>query len=282
VTEVGLRPLRLDRLSDARVVADPYPHVVVENALDHLDLLNADFPPREQFGPTIRMDGDLTSGDPSYENLISQSPAYGALHQQIYSPEFVRAFLELFRGPIEQAHRNNELLADPFRLGTVSEPVERRISGQSFVGGGEPFLYARFDVGYGAAGYGVHNGGRGIHVDNPPRLISILVFLNTPPSMVGGVHRLYGLRRNRPVLRKEYRPAAGLLIASLQSNRAFHDVEPIASIAGERRAFYMAVSCSNPIWKKEAHGELNALGQNRFDPAPSSTLASRLRRLLPF
>jgi hypothetical protein len=45
MTEVGLRPLRLDRLSDARVVADPYPHVVVENALDHLDLLNADFPP---------------------------------------------------------------------------------------------------------------------------------------------------------------------------------------------------------------------------------------------
>jgi hypothetical protein len=100
--------------------------------------------------------------------------------------------------------------------------------------------------------------------------------------MVGGVHRLYGLRRNRPVLRKENRPAAGLLIASLQSNRAFHDVEPIASIAGGRRAFYMAVSYSIPIWKKEAHRELNALSQNRFDPAPSSTLAGRLRRLLPF
>jgi hypothetical protein len=48
-----------------------------------LDLLNADFPSRDEFGPTIRMDGDLTSGDPAYETLISQSPAYGALHQQI-------------------------------------------------------------------------------------------------------------------------------------------------------------------------------------------------------
>jgi hypothetical protein len=139
VTEVDLRPLRLDRLSDARVVNNPYPRVVVENALDHLDLLNADFPPREQFGPTIRMDGDLTSGDPAYENLISQSPAYCALHRQVYSPEFVMAFLELFRGPIERAHRNNELLADPFKLRTVSEPVERRISGQSFVGAATPF-----------------------------------------------------------------------------------------------------------------------------------------------
>jgi hypothetical protein len=51
VTEVGLRPLRLDRLSDARVVNNPYPHVVVENALDHLDPLNADFPPREAVDP---------------------------------------------------------------------------------------------------------------------------------------------------------------------------------------------------------------------------------------
>ena len=63
-TTARLRPLRLDRLSNTRVVHDPYPHVVVENALDQLDLLNADFPSREQFGPTIRMDGDLTSGDP--------------------------------------------------------------------------------------------------------------------------------------------------------------------------------------------------------------------------
>ena len=211
-----------------------------------------------------------------------RSTAYAALHQQIYAPEFVKAFLELFRGPIERAHRNKELLADPFRLRTVSEPVERRISGQSFVGGGEPFLYARFDVGYGVAGYGVHNGGRGIHVDNPPRLVSILTFLNTPQAMVGGVHRLYGLRRNKPVLRKKWRPAAGLLIASLQSNRAFHDVEPIASIVGERRAFYMAVSCSIPIWRKETHSELNALSQNRFDPAPGASFTGALRRLLPF
>jgi hypothetical protein len=39
------------------------------------------------------MDGDLTSGDPAYETLISQSPAYGALHQQIYSPEFVMQWI---------------------------------------------------------------------------------------------------------------------------------------------------------------------------------------------
>jgi hypothetical protein len=184
LTPVDLRPLRFDRLSGARVLDDPYPHVIVEDALDQLGELNADFPSKERFGPTIRMDGDLTSGDSAYESLIAQSSAYGALHRQIYSPEFMKTFLELFRAPIERAYRNNELVADPFELKTVSDPVERRISGQSFVGGAEPFLYARFDIGYGVAGYGVHNGGRGIHVDNLPRLISVLVFLNTPQSMM--------------------------------------------------------------------------------------------------
>ncbi len=46
-TTARVRPLRLDRLSNTRVVHDPYPHVVVENALDQLDLLNADFPSRD-------------------------------------------------------------------------------------------------------------------------------------------------------------------------------------------------------------------------------------------
>jgi hypothetical protein len=128
---------------------------------------------------------------------------------------------------------------------------------------------------------GVNTGGRGIHVDNLPRLISILIFLNTPELMVGGTHRLYALRRGKPVLAKVYHPVSGLLIASLQSNRAFHDVEPISSIHGERRAFYMAVSCSEPIWKKGVHSKLSALSKNRYDPPPSGIL-SKILRLFSF
>jgi hypothetical protein len=160
----------------------------------------------------------------------------------------------------------------------VAEPVEKRISGYSFVGGSKPFLYPRFDIGYGGIGYGLNNGGRGIHIDNLPRLIPIMVFLNTPRGMVGGAHRLYRLRKNKPELSKVYQPKAGLLIASLQSNRAFHDVEPITAIDGERRALYIAVSCSKPIWKKEAHRELSALSKNRYDPIPASPWFERFRR----
>jgi len=271
--------LRLDQLARERGIDDPYPHVVLKDALDQVRDLNAEFPSKDRFGPTIRMDGDLTAGDPGYEELISQPSAYVTLHQQVYSTEFIRVLLELFRCHIQRAYENGQLVANPFALKIIPEPMEKRVGGRSFVGGADPFLYPRFDIGYGGVGYGLHNGGRGIHVDNLPRLISILVFLNTPQSMVGGTHRLYGLRRSKPVLKKVYHPISGLLIASLQSNRAFHDVEPIEKIDGERRAFYMAVSCSEPIWKKEVHRKLSALNKNRYDPPPPPRIVSRLQRL---
>ncbi len=112
-------------------------------------------------------------------------------------------------------------------------------------------------------------------MDNLPRLISVLVFLNTPQAMIGGNHRLYGLRRGKPFVEKVYQPTEGLLVASLQSNRAFHDVEPVSQIIGERRAFYMAISCSKPIWKKEVNRKLNAINKNRYDP-PARRPASLL------
>ena len=77
--------LRLDELARQPLLDDPYPHVVFENALTEIDGFNAEFPTKDQFGPTIRMDGDLTAGDPGYEELISQSSLYGALDRQVYS-----------------------------------------------------------------------------------------------------------------------------------------------------------------------------------------------------
>jgi hypothetical protein len=195
--------LRLSQLGRQKVIDEPYPHVAFENALDEIHGLNVDFPSRDGFGPTIRMDGDLTAGDPGYGALILKSPAYAALHRQVYSTEFISTFLELFRLPLQHAYKTGQLLADPFTLKVVPEPIEKRVTGQFVAGEAGPFLYPRFDIGYGAVGYGRHNGGGGVHVDNLPRLISILVFLNTPRAMVGGTHRLYGLRRNEPVLKKE-------------------------------------------------------------------------------
>ena len=97
--------------------------------------------------------------------------------------------------------------------------------------------------------------------------------------MTGGVHRLYGFHEGKLIPKKIYRPIAGLLVASLQSNRAFHDVDPIVSIDGERRAFYIAISCSGPMGK-ETNKDLSALSKNRYDPPPIGNQRKWRRRLL--
>ncbi|HJX25962.1 MAG TPA: hypothetical protein VJ252_07375, partial [Chthoniobacterales bacterium] len=58
----------------------------------------------------------------------------------------------------------------------------------------------------------------------------------------------------------------------------FHDVEPIERIVGERRAFYMAVSCSEPIWKRKFI-EMSVLNKNRYDAPHRSNIMSQLQRL---
>src|SRR5436190_7350916 len=145
--------LRFDRLSRESVIGDPYPHLAVQDALDSVPSLNLEFPAKERFGPTIRMDGDLTAGDAEYEELLSQSTPFRQLHQQVYSAEFINAFLETFRPQLQQAYDSGQLLANPFALEIVAQPVEKRVSGRSFVGGASvgkrgPFLYPRFDIGY--------------------------------------------------------------------------------------------------------------------------------------
>ena len=260
--------LSLERLAAEPIIEDPYPHLALPGALEHTDSLNDDFPLKDRFGPTIRMDGDLTAGDPGYEKLIVRSSYYKALHKQIYSIEFVKACLEPFRQSIRAAYQSGQLLVDPFKLPIVPAPVEMRV-GRSFVSGTELFLYPRVDIGYGVVGYGKNSGGRGIHIDNLPRLISIMVFLIRPSFNEGrSFIASMGFMRANLYLKKIYRPIAGLLVASLQSNRAFHDVDPIVSIDGERRAFYIAISCSGPIWKKETNKDLSALKKNRDDPPP--------------
>ena len=63
-------------------------------------------------------------------------------------------------------------------------------------------------------------------------------------------------------LAKEINPDSNLLIASLQNNISFHDVNPIKEISGTRNAFYIAISCNNPIWKKVKVNDFN-LKHNR-------------------
>jgi hypothetical protein len=44
------------------------------------------------------------------------------------------------------------------------------------------------------------NVGRGVHFKNLTRLVSILVYIDENPSLVGGEHRMYALKRYEPIV----------------------------------------------------------------------------------
>ena len=52
------------------------------------------------------------------------------------------------------------------------------------------------------------------------------------------------------------------MLASLQSNDAFHDVNPL--LIGERKAMYLSISCSKKIWKEYTNDKIKTLSKNRI------------------
>lgn len=264
------------------VDTDPYPHLVIADALRDYASLERDFPAAEQFGAHIRSHGDLTYGDEVYSRLIDGSAAYRNLHDWVYSADFLRDFVGLFRHEIEAHLRTGALLLDPLELKVRPAPYEgRAMLTRERAASSESFLFPRLDLGIGRLGYGKVNGGKGVHVDNLTRLISILVYIDENPSMRGGEHRLYELKGYEPLLKKTYRPQRNFLIASLQSNQALHDVNPVTAIDGVRKAFYLAVSCSTGIWKPPRDRRLARLTGNRYPPSRVERFGARLRNLIP-
>ena len=244
---------------------DPYPHYATPDALEDYASLCRDFPAEDTFAGSIRMHGDLTSGDEGYADLLARSQAYRALHQWVYSTSFVATFLDLFDDDIDERVRAGDLLYDPRDLKISPDPVEGRdLLGVNNLYDTEPFLFPRMDIGIGRLDYGKVNGGRGIHVDNLTRLVSILVYIDDNDTMVGGEHRLYRLEDFRPVISKVYKPEGNLMVASLQTNEALHDVNPITAIEGVRKAIYMAVSCSAEIWRPSTDKRIQRLGKSRY------------------
>ncbi|MBV8973055.1 MAG: 2OG-Fe(II) oxygenase [Sphingomonadaceae bacterium] len=260
------------------VIASPYPHVATANTLVDYEALRRAFPAEDRFGPQIRMHGDLTWPDPEYVKLIDEEPAYRKLHDWVYSEGFVRTFVDIFDAEIDRYVKNGDLIRDPRTLPIRPEPYERR---DDLIKVGntreEAFLFPRLDIGIGRLNYGIKTGGNGIHVDNLTRLVSVLIYIDDNPDMVGGEHRLYGLDGYTPVIDKIYPAKGDFMVASLQSNRAFHDVNPVSAITGVRKAMYLAVSCSAEIWRPDTDDRLAKLTKSRYRPSAAERALRSVR-----
>lgn len=239
---------------------DPYPYIVIENFLEDkfYKNLEKDFPKVDDFiekpRSVNRMNYDTTYGDELYFNLIKKSFYFKKFHDYIYSYNFINFFLDNFRENIDNEFKNNFLTENvlSYPIKTAPYEVNGIIGKNNFKKKKNKFLYPRLDIGLGTKGYGKSNGGGGIHIDNPQRLISILFYVGGYKHIVGGEHRIWKRVFNSNKLKPSYKikPNRNLLIAGLQNNLAFHDVNPILRIDGTRNAFYLAISSTVPIWKK--------------------------------
>jgi hypothetical protein len=205
------------------------------------------------------MNYDISFGDELYSNLINKSSTFKLLHDFIYGEKFMKMFLDLFSKDIEDEIKNSFLKIDIKNTPLRVQPYEVNniISKHDFKKKKNDFLYPRLDIGIGEIGYGNKFGGGGIHIDNPQRIISILFFAGGYKKMIGGEHRIWKKINNEMKIEKVIQPKPNLLLASIQNNVGFHDVNPITYIEGSRNAFYIAISCDNPIWKKIKVNDFN-------------------------
>ena len=255
----------------------PFPYVVIENFLEKnfYDKLEADFPNIDEFKENPRsvnrMNYDTTFGDNLYSNLIKKSSYYKKFHDYVYSEEFINFFLDKFRNNIQEEFYKKFLTENILEYSIMPDPYEINgiIGKKELKNDYNKFLYPRLDIGVGTKGYGKNNGGGGIHIDNPQRLISILFYVGGYSKILGGEHRIWkkNSQSNSLEIHEEIKPKKNLLIAGLQNNLAFHDVNPIISVNGSRNAFYLAISSTVPIWKKVKSNEFNLkYNKNRVTP----------------
>ena len=263
-------------------VSDPFPYIVIDNFFtDKFFLeLEKNFPLARDFTTNNvgRMHGDTTHGDRLYKKLLERSEIYHELHNWVYSDKFIKYFVNLFSNDLEN---QIDLVSNPKEFDIMSKPIEvgKVFNINNFQKKNlKPYLYSRLDLGYGKKNYGISTGGRGPHIDNPQRLISILIYVGGFKNIIGGEHRTYEKTPNNLKVFESIKPIRNRVIASLQNNDAFHDVNPVVEIDGQRNAFYLAISSSKKIWKSCKRNKINInYNKNRVE---SSFIRKILNRII--
>ncbi len=185
----------------------------------------------------FRSDRDLHYWDPSFVEM-RKSSVWKNFCGSLSTKEFWSPYLEHFSGYF------GELKCDPRELqidSFVEDPIGRRPEATNL------YLYPRIDIGYGGVGYGLHNGGRGVHIDRPQRLISIMFYFTGQDGMEGGEFEIY---RDPHSLLKRIPLQENLAIISFQTKDAWHAVNPVRSIKYKRVAAYIALSSSQMLWRE--------------------------------
>ena len=130
-------------------------------------------------------------------------------------------------------------------LPTLQFDKEGRIIGEEEK---EEFFYSRIDVGYGLEGYGIENGGAGLHIDNPNRVISSLLYFSDQSDFEGGE---FEVCNEDGSICQQISLRENLCVVSSQNKYGWHRVNPLKKVKNNkpRIGIYFALSSTVPFWK---------------------------------
>lgn len=195
-------------------------------------LLKSQFNEMKSTFPIVKNEGvramnDLYCSDKEYIEHVYSHPAWMAFHDAVFSSRFWEVYF-----PEVRQFEFKKSYKEP-RSGTLENDLK-------------PFLYSRIDIGVATSGYGIHNGGRGVHIDNRQRIISGLLYFTDQSELDGGeflfctkqgeITRKVPLKENRCVL-------------SHQTKDAWHMVQPLRK--GVRRFVYFSLNATWPFYERD-------------------------------
>lgn len=272
-------------VSQADVVASPFPHVVKQGVLppDLFAELAAAFPDSQTFASQAAMTGtassrtgsgfDIYRGDPNFDRLTAASPAWARFAEYINSEAFTDTFREVFADHLDTMGMTFDLgrsRVDPDfvepreRLSEMATTVDKiaTLSGKLFGKLRTPSpksLFTRLDIHKSFGGYR-----KPPHCDRPNRLCSLIVYFTDAESvgMEGGELLLFKHKQPKSIANYERHPRPGdvELVASLKpranlgvffpcQNNSYHGVTPVISEGIARDFLYINISGrSRSLW----------------------------------
>lgn len=205
------------------------------------------FPPMADASMGVRSHKDLHESDKSFQELCDQNSWWNLFRTEVHSRRWwYDQIARMLRNADGQPNPLDQLTTPLDNIPFRATHIEGR-GGLSAVTD-EVFLYGRMDIGFGLVGYGRENGGRGVHIDMPQRIVSGLLYFTDQSELEGGQLEVYQADGKTLARTIDVRPNRAVL--SFQSKGAYHAVRPVLKLNGieARRSVYFALSCSEPIW----------------------------------
>ena len=221
------------------VRAEPFPHVLADRWLDPAlyEALRASFPEcPPASGPT---GFTLFWGDPDYDRLIAENPAWRGFFEHFHSQAFVDYALSTFAEAVQSEARHDLSRARyiPYRESRADKERERLAPN----GHAPDDLWVRVDIMQGRLGYD-----RGPHLDHRRRALSMLIYFcdADEAGLDGGDLVLHGRDGETVAIR----PRHNRMVMFPCVAASLHSVTPIQSQKAPRNFVQVILSSSVELW----------------------------------